>query len=57
MEELNIDKSINEKVLFHFGINKKPNFEKINLENYVETRFKKLPKTKYFLNHKILMEL
>ena len=24
--------------------------KKINLENYVETRFKKLPKTKYFLN-------
>jgi hypothetical protein len=30
VDELNKDKSINEKVLFHLGINKKPNFEKIN---------------------------
>ena len=30
VDKLNIDKSINEKVLFHFGIKRNPNFEKTN---------------------------
>ena len=30
VDKLNIDKSINEKLLFHLGISKNPNFEKTN---------------------------
>ena len=50
VDKLNIDKSNNEKELFHFGINKKPNFWNIN--NFVgaaslHISLIKLPKDKF----------